>query len=186
LPGPSGYLHSVASVSPSTIVCGGEDGSVDFFDAKQRKLIESVPMKSKLPGLPKGANLWTSSLSVSGSFLSAGGGAEGVPPGHPQGWLASFHAPSRTLTSLAQSSAAINKVAHVTGHVVTAGNEAAVTYRGRADARQVAAVVPTGIEAGFALAPLVGGGGDGIAVAGAAGAVKLFEDRTFRRAFDAL
>jgi len=99
--GTTGYLHSTHHIANSTtLVGGGEDGTVDFFDVHQQKLIEKVQVRpylnkhaaSSTDTIPSNAHLWTACVTAdtvaNGSdFMAACGGIEGTGKNKNKGWI---------------------------------------------------------------------------------------------------
>jgi hypothetical protein len=172
-----GYLHSVQHVPNSnTLISGGEAGTVDFWDSHSQQLIEKVDMLSRVEGIPKAANLWTSSVACSGDFAAACGGIEGTNRIKQKGWVSYLHVATRTMTSGSSTAQQNNQIKYTRDNVVAVGNHPFVNYLGRANAKQIIAKVPTNIPCGFAIA-MMGEDDNHVLVGGAQPQIDCFEDR---------
>lgn len=75
------YLHCLEVMDPAHILTGGDDGSLSIYDVKQDKLVDQIDLGG-----------WISSIASFGeSWWAVGAGNHGSG-----GWIASFHAPTRS------------------------------------------------------------------------------------------
>ena len=139
------FLHSVTCVpgSSNLLVLGGEDGTVDFWDFKERALVDRIDSKVAMTkSSSSSVHCWTSSTSADagGNFLAACGGAEGSwsDQNGLRGWVAYLHVSTRTLTSSAQTAVENNKIIASKAGWLTVGDEPVVNFWSCTKAQQVA------------------------------------------------
>ncbi|KAL7522458.1 hypothetical protein ACHAWX_007147 [Stephanocyclus meneghinianus] len=138
------YLHVVKTVAEGSsggVMTGAEDGTMGFWNGKERKLIQMVKIQSTMDKNKRfvtgqssnrtfmsntstiwnnGSNLWISSMDTNGNWLAVSGGAENVNNGiagrssavpSTSGFMTIWHLPTRSFTSGCVTRESINTVA---------------------------------------------------------------------------
>jgi hypothetical protein len=181
-----GYMHSV-EVVPNTsggpsnlLLTGGEDGILGIWDHDKDKLVDKIDMvnvtdssSAKSQSRKKQTSRWISSiLPRDENWWTVAGGSTGG--GQDKGFLASFHAPTRSMISSVETHETPQKLAFCNNAIVSVANESVVSHWNPLSLERTHRVwcrPPSAYAA--AVAP------DGkLAVAGVGTTVDLFEDAT--------
>jgi hypothetical protein len=126
----SGYLHSIQLVPgegnspPSTLLAGGEGGVVEFWDVQKDAYMENIDLTavsaadtaassttttSRAPKRSRtSASRWISSIcALDSNWFTVAGGNSGSSSAHKtssgNGFLATYHQPTRSLVSFAET-----------------------------------------------------------------------------------
>ncbi len=166
-----GYLHTVTAVPDTNLlVCGGEDGLLDIWDANQAKHIQSVDPRPNLRLAPN-ALLRSTWSHCSPAFVRVVGHHE--TRSGTSGFQAHVHIGTRTVTSCTLTENPLNFCIDDGSHILTVGTGNKLDYCNRAQA-SIEASTPIDVPCGFAIQAL---GKDRIAVAGACDCVDIIRDR---------
>jgi len=127
-----GYLHTVKILPNSShLLMGGEDGTIGMWDTKQDKLIASLDVKEELKGkLESNQSLWISHIDAANTskhWWSVCGGAS-PRVGNKGGFLATWHAPTRSMFSQCITREAPQQIKFYENHIVSVADEGVVSY----------------------------------------------------------
>lgn len=178
-----GYLHALALTAPcnqrSLLLMGGEDGALSIYDTAHDKLVDAIDLSNS-----KNTNSnavrprtcpkrWISScetISDDQWWAVAGGSMRG-------GFLATIHAPTRSVVAELGTNACMQKLASWQHTVISVGNDGMTTHWNPFSLEQTQCV-QSSHKSGYAIA--ISSSDDRIATSGVGSTVDILEEGTQR------